>query len=403
MTESFLSRAPIIHVGSTKNLRQRKKTTAARPGVLWFEFTDDYSVFDHGKMPDTIPNKGAAAAMLSAHLFERIAKPATWKSFWKNGVLDRVRDRKLRHELADSPVLATLRRNGFPTHYQGIVNDKGEAVSLSKLRKPSRVLQVAAVRIIPPRSFLLGGRRLYDYNAFQPGLSNYLVPLECVFRFGAPRGSSLFGRLASIPGYARELGLSSSKIAEGADLPRPVIEYFSKLEPSDRFLTPEFALNASGLSGEDFITLTHATLLTALWLREQFRETELKLWDGKFEFVRIGKTVVLGDAITPDELRLTTKRLQISKEPLRQYHTHYQPGFVDAMNKAKKLAEFDPRSLAEIVKSLGHAPKPLDAEFLGAVSDMYAGITERLLGREIFGGTASLSTVTRRLARFGAA
>ncbi|MBZ0273862.1 hypothetical protein K8I61_17620 [bacterium] len=397
-----VAKTRLAHVGSTKNLRVKKAPTATRPGVMWFEFTDDYSVFDHGKMPDAIPNKGAAAAMLSAHLFEEIARPATWKAFAKNGVLDKVRDKALRDEIAASPVYKRLAREGFPTHYRGIVDDSGEVVPLAKLRGSSNVLEVQAVRIVRPETVTVSGRRLYNYGAFRPDLKNHLVPLECVFRFGAPKGSSLIRRVAENPGYARELGLTKP-VKEGARLPRPVIELFSKLEPADRFLAYESAMNFAGLSPDAFVTLLHATLLVALWLSDQFAEAGLTLWDGKFEFVRLGSGLALADAITPDELRLTYKSLQISKEPLRQYHIKRQPEFIDAMNKAKKIAERDDRPLHEIVASLGGAPTPVDADMLAAISHMYAGITERVLGREIFGGVAQLPEIAKRLRRWGVA
>ena len=402
MSALALSKVPIVHVGSTKNLRRKKRAGAKAPGILWFEFTDDYSVFDYGKMPDAIPNKGAAAAMMSAHLFEQAARPATWKAFRKEGVPDAIRDRKLRGEIADSPVLKELARSGLSTHYQGIVNENGEAVPLAKLKKPSHILEVAAVRILPPEPVVIGGRRLYNYGALHTGMTNYLVPLECVFRFGVPRGSSLIERLKEQPDYARELGLKGP-VKEGSVLSRPVIEFSSKLEPADRFLSYEFAMNVAGLSGERFAALIHTTLLVALWLRERFAKGGIKLWDGKFEFLRLLNDLALGDAITPDELRLTFRGLQISKEPLRQYHKRHQPAFVEAMKEAKRIARSVDRPLSRIVADLGHPPKPLDRRMVQAVSQMYAGITERLLGREVFGGTPSLETVSKRLSKLGVA
>ncbi|MCB9475872.1 MAG: hypothetical protein H6684_15100 [Deltaproteobacteria bacterium] len=395
-----LSRRPVIHVGSTKNLRQVKKVTAKNPGVFWFEFTDDYSVFDYGKMPDTIPNKGAAAAMMTAHLFEKISAPATWKAFVKNDVLAKVKDKALRAELADSPVLKNLTKSGFPTHYQGIVNEDGQAVPVAKLKSPSRIVQVAAVRIVKPKIVNIAGRKLYDYSPIPASESNFLVPAECIFRFGVPTGSSLLRRLERNPAYGDEIGLTKA-IKAGSMLPKPIVEFTSKLEPSDRFWTYEFALNASRLGAESFLKLQHGVLLMALCLREEFDRMGIKLWDGKFEFVHIGGALSLGDAITPDELRLTYKKLQVSKEPLRQYHLKHQPDFVAAVKKAAEMSVKDDRSLAAITKALGHPPVPIDPAMRQAASDMYAGITETLLGREVFGGTASLADVTKQLKKLG--
>lgn len=397
-----LSKAPVIYVGSVKNLRQRRAATRSKPGVLWFEYTDDYSVFDYGKMPDTIPDKGAAAAMLSAHLFETVEKPATWRAFDSDRVWKKLRDKALRDELKASPVLAAWKKEGAATHYQGILNEKGEAVRLKDLKAPGNVLQVAAARIIHPVPFVIDGRKLYNYTAFTPAEDNHLVPLECIFRFGVPKGSSLLKRLAKNPGYAAEIGLSSIP-AEGDALSRPIVEFSTKLEPSDRMVPYDFAMNAAGMSGEEFRLLLHGTLLLALWLRDVFDAHGLKLWDGKFEFLRIHKKLTLGDAITADELRITHRSLQVSKEPLRQYHHRYQPKFVEAMDRAKMLSAKDDRPLAAIVADLGHPPTPVDAEVVRAVSDMYAGITEAVLGRPVFGGRASLSKVAKTLAKWGIA
>lgn len=401
MPQHPLAKYPIIHVGSTKNLRLVKKITAKAPGVFRFEFTDDYSVFDYGKMPDRIPNKGASAAMMSAFLFEEISKPSTWKAFAAQGGLDAVKNKKLRAELAGSPVLKKLMKSGFPTHYKGIVNEKGEAVPLAKLKGVSNILEVAAVRIIRPNVVVVGGKRLYNYSDTTAGLTNHLVPLECVFRFGMPKGSSLVSRLQNLPGYAEELGLAKAK--EGGRLPRPVVELFSKLEPADRFLNFETAMNFAGLTGDEFITLLHATLLVALWLKVRFAAIGIELHDGKFEFLRLAGSLALGDAVTPDELRLTYKNLQISKEPLRQFHHKNQSDFVEAMKEAKKIAQGVDKELSEIVAELGHPPRPLPEEMIGAISDMYAGITEKMLGRDIFGGRATLADVTKKLKKLGVA
>ncbi len=112
-----LAKTPIIYVGSVKNLRRRKPATAKSPGILWFEYTDDYSVFDYGKMPDRIPDKGAAAAMMTAVLFEQAATPSTWRAFDVPETWGQIKDKGLREELRNSPVLAEWKKTGAPTHY----------------------------------------------------------------------------------------------------------------------------------------------------------------------------------------------------------------------------------------------------------------------------------------------
>ena len=62
--------------GSVKRVWSEK----SEPDKLWFEFTDHYSVFDWGKMPDTIENKGGMA-IIGAYFFERLAKRSFGKLF----------------------------------------------------------------------------------------------------------------------------------------------------------------------------------------------------------------------------------------------------------------------------------------------------------------------------------
>lgn len=389
-----------IYTGSVKNLRVKRRTTVNKPGVILFEFTDDYSVFDYGKMPDSIPGKGASAAICSAYFFERIGSARAWKEFAASDVWKHVRQKALRESLLNSKELRRLKRKGMPTHYRGILNRDGQAVSLAKLREPSNVIEVDAVNIIPPQALSFAGRRIWNYNHLHTGMINFLVPLECVFRFGLPAGSSLLERLEQMPDYHEQLGLSS-KPKGGATLSRPVVEYSSKLEPADRYLPYEWALNVSGLSNEDFVTITHYTLLLALFLRREFGRAGVKLWDGKFEFLHLGE-LALGDAITPDELRLTLRGAQLSKEPIRQYYRKHEPQFVAAMDEAKRIATRVDKSLAKIVnEDLKSPPPKLDAEFFAAVRDMYVGLTETICATGLFGDVPSLTEVQKVFKRFG--
>ncbi len=389
-----------IYTGSVKNLRQKKRPTKHHPGVLLFEFTDDYSIFDYGKMPDRIPGKGAATAVSTAYFFECVASAAAWRELAGSGIWRVVKDRALRDELLGSPVLKKLMKTGMPTHYRGIVNHEGKTVKLDKLREPSNVLEVDSVNIQRPEPMTFAGTRIWNYNAFTPGQTNFLVPLECVFRFGMPVGSSLLERLQQIPNYHQQLGLATPPRG-GEMFARPVVELFSKLEPADRHLPNEWALNVSGLTNDEFLTIHHYTLLLSLFLRREFEKAKVTLWDGKFEFVHMGQ-IALGDAITPDELRLTMRGVQLSKEPIRQYYRKHEPKFVAAMKEAKKIAATVDRELADLVNNeLKSPPPPMDKEFLAAVVEMYTGLTEAVCGTGLFGPVPSLSRVMKVFARFG--
>ncbi len=58
---------PVLH--STKNLHVIEEPTATREGVGVFEYTDHYTVFHYGRMPDPIPGKGEATCRMAAFNF----------------------------------------------------------------------------------------------------------------------------------------------------------------------------------------------------------------------------------------------------------------------------------------------------------------------------------------------
>ncbi len=61
-----------IYVGSVKTIAPVTLPAADRFGIAVMDFSDDYSVFDWGKMPDRIKDKGAALCMMSSYFFEKI-------------------------------------------------------------------------------------------------------------------------------------------------------------------------------------------------------------------------------------------------------------------------------------------------------------------------------------------
>src|ERR1700731_4574973 len=61
---------PVLH--STKNLEIIEPPTAAKEGVGVFEYTDNYTVFHYGRMPDLIPGKGEAACRMAAFNFRML-------------------------------------------------------------------------------------------------------------------------------------------------------------------------------------------------------------------------------------------------------------------------------------------------------------------------------------------
>ena len=85
-------------------------------GTGRFLFSDRYSVFDWGEMPDHIEGKGAALCLMGAYCFEQLEKL------------------------------------GVKTHYRGLVDEKGKAVRVGDLKEPSSIMEVALVNVYKPNS-----------------------------------------------------------------------------------------------------------------------------------------------------------------------------------------------------------------------------------------------------------
>jgi phosphoribosylaminoimidazole-succinocarboxamide synthase len=277
----------LIYAGSVKNVY-----LADDPAHLWFEYTDDYSVFDWGKMPDPIPGKGEALAKLGEWFFQRIAEPAEWKALG----------------LTEDPQIARW----LPIAHHFV------------RREGSRLLMVR-VDVPVLRADKVGGNLVYDYG--YPPQPRQLIPLEVLFRFGVPAGSSLLQRKDWYP----------FDIYEGAEFPEPLIEFSTKLESKDRVISyQEAALILKG-NTDTLAEIYGRTRACAHFLHKTFARRGLKLWDGKFEWALVDGKVTLVDSIGPDELRVSQGDAVFSKQFLRNFYLPTE--WYRALQKGGELAK----------------------------------------------------------------
>jgi phosphoribosylaminoimidazole-succinocarboxamide synthase len=250
-TNSF-QKKNLMYEGSVKRIFATDQSTN-----LIFEFTDDYSVFDWGKMPDTIPQKGEGLAKLMAVLFER------------------------------------LETRGVKTHYRDFDGGRNVLVEKIGVYRPERITE--------------GGRNFYTYPKTMQ--KPYLIPLEVVFRFEVCAGSSFIKRHAD------------KHYQVGHRFEKPYIEMFTKLEDKDRPLSNEEAFKISGLTAGQFEDVILKTSEVAQILKTWFAEKGIRLMDGKLEWgLSADGEIILVDAIGPDEMRLEKESIQLSKEVLREFY-----------------------------------------------------------------------------------
>jgi phosphoribosylaminoimidazole-succinocarboxamide synthase len=322
----------LIYAGSVKNVYQ-----ADDPAHLWFEYTDDYSVFDWGKMPDPIPGKGEALASLGEWFFKRLADPKQWKALG----------------LSEAPEVA--RWLPVPHHFE---QRKGNRILVKKVNVP--VLRADAV----------GGNLVYDYG--YPPQPRQLIPLEVIFRFGVPAGSSLLQRKDWYP----------FDIHEGAEFAEPLVEFSTKLEMKDRVISyQEAALILKG-NTDTLAELYGRTCAVARFLKETFARRGLKLWDGKLEWALIDGKVTLVDSIGPDELRVSQGAAVFSKQFLRDFYlgTPWYAALQQAGALAKKRGVED--WITIVKEELHQAPDKLSAPYKEAAQALYADFKKILVGGE---------------------
>ncbi|HAZ13504.1 MAG: hypothetical protein A2X86_13315 [Bdellovibrionales bacterium GWA2_49_15] len=374
---------PLIHQGSVKNIHG---DYAQSP--LLFHFSNRYSIFDWGEMPDHIEKKGEALAAFTTGCFTMLERPNVWREL--------VRPILPLLSPAEKAGLERFESTGMSHHFLGKYNLSGQKLGAHVGTDCIGVLPFKVLR--PP--FQDGH---YDYALYNTKPERCLIPLEAIFRFALPEGSSLLKRLKN-PEVVLDLNLDQVPVA-GAKFERPLVEFSTKLEPSDRMLRLREAEEISGCGRHEFENLnTHIRLLAYL-LQGAFARHEIELQDGKFEFgFGEGRQIILLDAIGPDELRLEYRGMQLSKEVLRRFYRK-TAWFQEWESYKKKNGENQsgPDWKKEARAAVG-APPALPPAFKKSISNMYCALANVVAdGAQInrpFPEVPELGQVARSLQEF---
>ncbi|OYR84582.1 phosphoribosylaminoimidazolesuccinocarboxamide synthase [Halorubrum sp. E3] len=322
---------------SVKEFRVDDPATAGSLGRGRFVFTDAYSVFDWGQMPDAIPRKGASLCTMGAFNFE------------------------------------LLEAAGVPTHYRGVADpDSGEIVSLPDASAAPAEMAIDLTQV--PDLPYEGPHAGYDYESFHAaGGENYLVPLEVVFRNRVPVGSSLRTRAAPA-----DFGLDDLAGADGewpdepVDLPEPVVEFSTKYEQQDRYLARDEADGVAGVAEIDALESLARDVNRIV--TERADDAGFVHEDGKIECLYVDGELRVADVVgTFDENRFSYGGRGISKEVVRQWYKANDPDWVAAVKAAKESVAG--RDIDDWRELCDESPDPLPADVVEAVSDLYAPVS----------------------------
>ncbi len=281
---------------------------------LEFHFTDNISVFDK-IIPSSIPRKGETLCKSSAFWFEK------------------------------------LNEFGIKNHY---------------ISSPaSTTMRVRRVNVI------------HDYDKMNAETRNFLIPLEVICRHyvaGSLNDKILRGEITG-----EMLGFEQGHTPKyGEKLPKPMIEFTTKLEPVDRKLTEQEALEISGLSPEELSKIKEIVLLIDNVIAEIAGANNLIHVDGKKELAMDeNRNIMLVDTFgTLDEDRWWDmdkwqegKINELSKEFVRQHYR--KTGYFERLEDARK----------------NNLPEPdipaLPNDVIAQVTDLYVRMHERITGQKL--------------------
>jgi phosphoribosylaminoimidazole-succinocarboxamide synthase len=342
-------------MGSVKEVEIIKPAELDREGEGEFVFSDRYSVFDWGEMPDHIDKKGAALCTLSAYFFH------------------------------------LLEKNGIKTHFIGLMED-GVPKKFPQLKSFSNKMRVKVLRVIKPPYDKAANR--YDYAEYKKEQKNYLIPLEVIYRNSLPEGSSVFKRIQGGATTYQALGLDHMP-SPGETLKKPITDVSTKLEHTDRYMDWKEAQEISGLSDRNLKKVKEMILKINKIISSACKKAGIANVDGKFEFGMNpkGGIIVIDVLGTPDECRFMAGDFHISKEFARRWYRKTE--WYAEIEKAKKEKGSDWK------KGVKNQPPNLPPEMKKLISDMYLAVTNEITGKKFF-DVPKLSDVINGLKKYDA-
>lgn len=332
-------------MGSVKDLEVITKPTRDKMGVGRFRFSDRFSVFDWGEMPDHIDRKGSALCLMGAYCFEK------------------------------------LEEKGVNTHYRGLVDEEGKIAKVQELTQPTETMEIDLVNVYRPDAYIKDGKLQYDYGIYTPSLTNCLIPLEIIYRNGLPEGSSVFKRLEQGQLTIQDLGMSRYP-KTGERLSKPIFDVSTKLEETDRYVTWKEAREISGLSTDEVEEVRDVLFKVNKVITQVAMKADLENEDGKIElaFNPQRKLMVVDVVGTLDECRFTYEGLHVSKEIARQFYR--KTSWYRDIELAKKRAEDEG---IKDWKSLSPSQPPnLDTRLQSTISQMYMAVANEVTERKFF-------------------
>ena len=340
---------------------QRLFAVPGHDDIMVTQTTARGSVFDVGALFES-PGNDVYRAVFRHVLYTKLGQPETWQ--------------KVRESIRNAPELADEYRKdllegaldeycekGACTHHEGMLDAvTGEVDRSGVPANASNCNLVRRYQILKPDRTEFLGAHLFDYSKYYRE-DGFVVPLECIVRFGITSASSVYRKYLVMDEKARkafeqELGVNKA-LEAWQYLEKPVSDYTSKYEPEDRMVSKQEAFVMSSLAGDQFVKLGKLAVLGAWVVRQLVGEIGLLLWDIKWEFAKDGEDLVFVDTIDTDSIRATMflesdgQRYvnHYNKQGMRDYFTVFHGDWIDAIKITKAQGAADGVDFTGILKA----------------------------------------------------
>lgn len=188
-----------------------------------------------------------------------------------------------------------------------------------------------------------------------------MIPLQVVYRNALPRESSVHRRIAA---GQLDSDRVPPPVAPGSPwLTAPMVEFTTKFEETDRFVTVAEAAVVGRVSPADLDRIADVTRSVAAALTDHATRVGLRLVDGKAEygFDEHRSPLLIDHAGTPDENRFYFRGIPVCKELLRLLH----PGLRERVQASVRNGT--PRAAWP-------SPEALDPELVTATCGVYRAL-----------------------------
>ena len=358
MTGQYLR--TVDHPTSVKKIQVVREPSQIYSGTADFTARPVFSVFDYGTFHPPVPLDNSTITLMAAFNFE------------------------------------LLKERGIQSHYMRLIDNEGkgrtakEAIAAGVTPSTMRVMYVN--RLVP--EFKDGA---WDYSMFRGNGDPerplaYVHPIEFITRNELPTASSVWRRINDGEVSLADFGLSDT-FRRGDQIPdslQPLIDFSTKFEPDDRYVSPQDAQYMLGVDNARFDRIAGTVKDASKVMTEYAASRGFKRSDGKVELITfIGSEGrvrdVLGDAVcTWHEDRLEYNGTQISKQLIRDEVSRINPRWHDEIKRAKKQAKKEGHEDFRDLMDPDITYTSPSQEFFTRINTLFQAATNQWVGARVY-------------------